>query len=150
MLGEATEMVRYMVERGVTSNDLDAIERYVDRFWNPKNLDLDLQRSKHFHDRTNDERDGKYGAQEITPKDIATLFIKIGNEKDNDIKKLQTKDAVLRDKNTKLNAMSAISKHRDRSGKKITTVTPKSIIRRKDFKTHKGSPMVTVDESNKE
>ena len=126
----------------VSPNDLKNIEKKADADLKPLNIDVDLQKN-HFKDRVNDPRNDPA----IKPSDISSLLAKVKKAKGQKIKQKKDGEAVLKDKESKVNIPVALKTTRDGSGKKITSVVAKTIMRKKDFKTSKSSPIIAYEET---
>ena len=108
----------------VTLKQLDDVEAFADRLWGK--LGVDVEFTKHFIDRLNDERNGK----EISAAELIRLFKKEYEKFGKDIKALDDSDeAVFKDLMTDLNLPFIMRDRRD--GKELKA---KTIMRKKDFK----------------
>lgn len=111
----------------VTQNDLNALEQHLDRVW--KKLGIEVEFTKHFLDRVNDERNGK----QITLCELARIFLETFRQYG---KKLATRisksswEAVLTDKMTNIN-VPFILRH---NGKDLEIVA-KTVMRKPNFMT---------------
>ena len=129
------------VGEDITSSDMNGLQKDAGKL-KKHGIDLDLG-TRHFKDRANDDRN----EPTITKQDIQSLIKKIDNGKGVKIKQRGDGEAVLRDKKTKINVPVAVRKDRDGSGKKISTATAKTIMRKKDFKS--SSPTIAYEDSGK-
>lgn len=125
----------------VSPSDLKSVEKKADSDLKPYNISIDLG-TRHFSDRVNDKRNDP----EIRKDELDSLISKVKKAKGQKIKQRKDGEAVLRDKKTKINMPVAIKTKRDGSGKKITDVTAKTIMRKQDFKTSKSSPTIAYEE----
>lgn len=108
----------------VTPKQLGDVEAFADRLWGK--LGVDVEFTKHFIDRVNDERNGK----EISAAELIRLFKKEYEKYGKDVKSLEDADeAVFKDLMTDLNLPFVMRDRRD--GKELKA---KTIMRKKDFK----------------
>jgi hypothetical protein len=110
----------------ITPRELSAVETIAERVWSK--LGIDIEFTKHFLDRVNDERNG----QEITIQELAALFIKEYQQHGNEIAKLPPgAEVLLTDLLSNINTPVHVKK--DMKGdKKMVAAT---VMRTKDFKT---------------
>lgn len=113
----------------ITQKQIDQLEKYLDRVW--KELDIDVEFTKHFKDRVNDSRNGK----QITIEELKNLFMKIYSKHGKAINKSgnRHKDigAVLTDLQTNVN--SPIFLKWDNNKKEFEMVAS-TVMRKKNFK----------------
>lgn len=127
------------IKEKVSPSDLRIIGKKADAALKPLGVDMDMH-GRHFVDRVNDTRN----KPEIQPQELAKLINKIRSKKAERIKaKKDGAEAVLKDKESKINVPVIIRQKRDRSGKKITDVTAKTIMRKPDFKS--SSPFIAYE-----
>ena len=108
----------------VTPKQLDDVEAFADRLWGK--LGVDVEFTRHFIDRVNDERNGK----EISAAELIRLFKKEYEKFGKDVKALDDNDeAVFKDLMTDLN-LPFVMRDR-RNGKELMA---KTIMRKKNFK----------------
>lgn len=109
-----------------SKKDLDQIEKYLDAVFGK--LGVDIEFSKHFHERLNDERNGK----PISRKELIELFQKEYLKYGKTIVQMgPDKEAVLTDLSTNVNSPIVLNWNRE---KKVLELVAKTIMRKKDFK----------------
>lgn len=119
--------MRYLQERFVTKKDLNKIEAYLDKLF--ADLDIDVEFTKHFLDRANDERNKK----QITAIEIATLFQKIYFKHGKPISKLgPNSEAILKSMMNDVNVPFVLKVDRKNGGLDLVA---KTIMRKKNFKS---------------
>ena len=112
-------------EKEVTKSDLDQIERYADRLFGAVGIDVEF--TKHFLDRVNDERNVK----QITPSELTRLFKQTYKKHGKTIAKLgPDAEAVVNDMKTDINMPFVLNL----KGGELELVA-KTVMRKKDFKT---------------
>jgi len=109
----------------LTKNDLDAVEKYADRLY--KSVGIDVEFTKHFLDRVNDERNKK----QITVGELIRMFKQSRKMHGKKIAQLgPDAEAVLNDMQTDVNMPFALKW----DGKELDLVA-KTVMRKKDFAT---------------
>ncbi len=117
--------LRAQKEREVRKSDLDQLERYADRLF--ASLGIDVEFTKHFLDRVNDERNVK----QITPSELTRLFKQTYKKHGKTIAKLgPDAEAVINDMKTDINMPFVLNL----KGGELELVA-KTVMRKKDFKT---------------
>ena len=112
-------------EREVKKSDLDQLERYADRLF--ASLGIDVEFTKHFLDRVNDERNVK----QITPSELTRLFKQSYKKHGKTIAKLGADaEAVINDMKTDINMPFVLNL----KGGELELVAT-TVMRKKDFKT---------------
>ena len=112
-------------EKEVKKSDLDQIEKYADRLF--ASLDIDVEFTRHFLDRVNDERNVK----QITPSELTRLFKQTYKKHGKTIRKLgPDAEAVINDMKTDINMPFALNL----KGGELELVA-KTVMRKKNFKT---------------
>jgi hypothetical protein len=116
----------------ITQPELDRVEDVCNRLWNQ--LGIDIEFSRHFLDRVNDERNGK----EITVEELIRLFKKEYKFNGELIANLSgSSEAVMKDILTSVNIPFVVQdKKLDR------TLVAKTVMRKPNFQTT--SPMFKV------
>ena len=115
----------YIFER-ISKSDLDQIEKYADRLF--ASLGIDVEFTRHFHDRVNDERNKK----PISTAELIRLFRLSYKKHGKRIPKLGAKaQAVIHDMETDINMPFVLNI--DRKGE--LELVAKTVMRKKDFKT---------------
>jgi hypothetical protein len=109
----------------ITPEQLDMLERVVDKVF--ANLNIDVEFTKHFLDRVNDERNKK----QITIRELGELFAKEYRRWGNTIKHMPVdSQAVMKDLSSAINIPFVLNK----DGKEKDLVA-KTVMRKKDFKS---------------
>ena len=112
-------------EKEIKKSDLDQIEKYADRLF--ASLDIDVEFTRHFLDRVNDERNIK----QITPSELTRLFKQTYKKHGKTIARLgPDAQAVLTDMKTDINMPFVLNL----KGGELELVA-KTVMRKKDFKT---------------
>ena len=112
-------------EKEVKKSDLDQIEKYADRLF--ASLDIDVEFTRHFLDRVNDERNVK----QITPSELTRLFKQTYKKHGKTIARLgPDAQAVLTDMKTDINMPFVLNL----KGGELELVA-KTVMRKKNFKT---------------
>tara|TARA_Y100000114_G_scaffold157158_1_gene187553 strand:+ start:4508 stop:5881 length:1374 start_codon:yes stop_codon:yes gene_type:complete len=112
-------------EKEIKKSDLDQIERYADRLF--ASLGIDVEFTRHFLDRVNDERNKK----QITPSELIRLFKQSYKKHGKTIAKLgPDAQAVINDMKTDINMPFVLNV----KGGELELVA-KTVMRKKDFKT---------------
>jgi len=115
----------YMIEKTITRSDLAQIEKYADKLF--AKVGIDVEFTKHFLDRVNDERNKK----QITPAELTRIFKQIYSKHGKPIARLgPDAEAVMKDMRTDINMPFVLKL----AGKELELVA-KTIMRKKDFKT---------------
>ena len=118
------ESFKLYVEK-LSMKDLDDVERNIDKVF--ADIGIDVEFTKHFIDRVNDERNGK----DITKQELEDLFIKAKQKYGNKIHDMKpSHEAVLTDVGTWVNLPFVINK----VGKDLELVA-KTVMRKKNFQT---------------
>jgi len=108
----------------VTQKQLDDLEKFADRLL--QKFDIDVEFTRHFADRMNDERN----KPAIKISELQKLFKKIAKEKGTKIKKHGDAEAVIKDMQSDLN-LPVVVNYKDGEFE----VVNKTIMRKKNFKT---------------
>ncbi len=115
-----------------TKDEVEFIEDEADDKMQPE-IDIDLS-SNHFFDRLNDPRN----YPDIEPHEIEDFFDKLADKKDEFIQFLtKYKSLVAKDNQTNINIPFM---------KRANRAIAKTIMRKRDFKTHKSSPIFPLQE----
>lgn len=115
--------IRELIEN-INQQQLDQVERFADALW--AKLGVDVEFTRHFFDRVNDERNGK----PITTAELIRLFKKEFQQYGKDIANLQGYEAVMKDLFTNINLPFVI---KDRGQEK--QLVAKTVMRKPGFKT---------------
>lgn len=116
--------IKEIVNEEISQLELNQVESFADKLWNK--LGIDVQFTKHFIERLNDERNGK----PITTAELIRLFKKEYESYGKRISNLSDAEAVLKDLTTEINLPFII---KDIGNDK--TLVAKTIMRKADFKT---------------
>lgn len=108
----------------VTQSELDQVERFADALWGK--LGVDVEFTRHFMDRVNDERNGK----PISSAELIRLFKKEYERNGKQIAGLDSAEGVMKDLLTTVNLPFVIKDTRD--GKELVA---KTVMRKDQFKT---------------
>jgi hypothetical protein len=108
----------------VSQQQIDDLEKFADRLLAKFNIDVEF--TKHFVDRVNDERNNP----DITISELQKLFKKIQKHKGEELKKSKDTEVVLKDIQSDLN-IPVMVKYKNGEFE----VTNKTIMRKKNFKT---------------
>lgn len=118
----------------ITKSQLDAIEAYADKLF--AKLGIDIEFTKHFLDRANDERNKK----PITVPELIGMFKRLYKKHGKPLSKIDNDfDAVVKDFNNNINIPFAIDVNKDG-----IDMYAKTIMRKKDFKT--STPVYSLQE----
>ena len=132
---EVYNLLSPIVTEEITKSQLDSIEDYADRLF--AKLGIDIEFTRHFLDRVNDERNKK----PITVPELIGMFKRLHKKHGKPLSKVDDDfEAVVKDFNNNINIPFAIN------------VTPndidlvaKTIMRKKDFKT--STPVIALNEN---
>jgi hypothetical protein len=109
----------------ITSSELSQVETFADRLWSK--LGIDVEFTKHFVDRLNDDRNGK----PISSAELVRLFKREYELYGKAIQKLDDRyEAVMKDLTTQIN-LPFVIKDTD-SGK---SVIAKTVMRKQNFRS---------------
>ena len=115
----------YIFER-ISKSDLDQVEKYADRLFAAVGIDVEFTR--HFHDRVNDERNKK----PINSAELVRLFRLTYKKYGKKIAQMNPDaEAVISDMETDVNMPFVINL--DKGG--MLDLVAKTVMRKKDFKT---------------
>jgi len=118
--------MRLMEFTGITTQVLDQVEAYADRLFSK--LGIDVEFTRHFHDRLNDERNRK----PITPAELIRLFREVYHKHGKRIAELPDEaEAVMKDMRTDINMPFVI----DVNNKGELELIGKTIMRKPNFRT---------------
>ena len=115
----------YLFDR-ISKSDLDQVEKYADRLFAAVGIDVEFTR--HFHDRVNDERNKK----PINSAELVRLFRLTYKKYGKKIAQMNADaEAVITDMETDVNMPFVINL--DKGG--MLDLVAKTVMRKKDFKT---------------
>ena len=142
---------REFIIESMSPNELRWLDDLADRLLNQ--LDIDVEFTKHFFDRANDERgdyrdrQGRQHEQGITAEELAKVFVAAYKQaSDQNSKFVKVTDipanaeATIRDHFTKLNIPFVMKKA---GGQKV--LTPKTVMRKDNFANPPGTKAVPVN-----
>lgn len=112
------------INEEISYQELNQIEKFADNLW--KSLGIDVDFSRHFLDRVNDERNGK----PISSAELIRLFKKEYERNGKKIANMDDSEAVMKDLLTKINLPFVINdrfNHRE--------LVAKTIMRKDNFRT---------------
>ena len=132
---EVFKILRPVIKEEISKSQLNAIEAYADKLF--AKLGIDIEFTKHFLDRVNDERNKK----PISVAELMGMFKRLHKKHGKPLSKVDDDfDAVVKDFNSNINIPFAIN------------VTPndidlvaKTVMRKKDFKT--STPVIALNEN---
>lgn len=122
-----TWLTEERVQNNVTRAQLKAIEKYGDRLL--KEFDIDIEFTRHFADRMNDERN----TPKISPTELTDLFQKIAQRKGARIRQRRDGEAVLHDLQKDLN-IPVVIKYDAKNDE--FDVVYKTVMRKKGFRSN--------------
>ena len=126
------------IKEDISKSELDAIEAYADKLF--AKLGIDIEFTKHFLDRANDERNKK----PISVAELIGMFKKLYRRHGKPLSRVDNDfDAVVKDFNNNINIPFAIDVTKDG-----IDMYAKTIMRKKDFKT--STPVYTLQEKKLE
>lgn len=114
------------IQEEVTQQQINDLEKFADRLL--AKFDIDVEFTRHFADRMNDERN----KPSISIAELQKFFKKIAQEKGSNIKKNADAEVVLKDIQTDLNLPVVIRYHKDKDEFEVVN---KTIMRKKNFTT---------------
>ena len=114
--------IHELINESISSRELDQVEQFADQLW--AKLGIDIEFTRHFLDRVNDERNGK----PITVDELISLFQKEFEVNGIRISKMRNPEAVLKDLLTNINIPFIL---KDRGDKK--QLVSKTVMRKKNF-----------------
>lgn len=135
---DSLKNTRSELNEDITKSELDSIEKYADRLF--AKLGIDIEFTKHFLDRANDERNKK----PITVPELIGMFKRLHKKHGKPLSKVDNDfDAVVKDFNNDINVPFAIDVTKDG-----IDMYAKTIMRKKDFKT--STPVYSLQEKKLE
>lgn len=110
----------------VTQTQLNDVEKFADKLWGK--LGIDVEFTKHFIERMNDQRNGK----DISAAELVRLFKKEYEKYGKDIKQIDDAgEALMTDLFTDVN-LPFVMRHRKHGNELVA----KTVMRKKNFKTN--------------
>lgn len=114
-------------DRPISKSELDELEKYLDQLYAKHGLDIEFTR--HFLDRVNDQRNKK----QITTGELFKMFGKAQRDYGSDFSTIRNSEqGVIHDRETDLNGPFVIDFDRR---KKQWTLFAKTVMRKSNFKT---------------
>ena len=127
--------LRPVIKEEITKPQLDSIEKYADSLFNK--LGIDIEFTKHFLDRVNDERNIK----PISVPELVGMFKRLHRKHGKPLSKIDDDfNAVVKDFNNNINIPFAINVTDD-----DIEMYAKTVMRKKDFKT--STPVIALNEN---
>lgn len=108
----------------VSNDELSKVEKFADALWNKMGIDVDF--SKHFADRVNDERNKK----PISAAELVRLFKREYERNGKQIAQLDDPEAVMKDKTTDINIPFALNPLHNKKN-----LVAKTVMRKPNFQT---------------
>ena len=129
------------LDKQITSSDLEALETFADRIFGKVGIDVEFTR--HFLDRVNDERNGK----QITASELTRLFKQEYKRWGQPIAQMgPDQEAVMKDLVTDINMPFAL--RWDKENEELDLIV-KTVMRKQDFKTsNKEFPVESSDSAS--
>ena len=125
-VGDSIAMVEQFITEDITLSDLKEIERYADKLFAAVGIDVEF--TKHFHDRANDPRNDK----PITTAELLGIFKRTYKKYGKRIRKLNHgAQGVIKDMRADINMPFVINI--DKNG--MLDLVAKTVMRKKNFKT---------------
>ena len=125
-VGDSIAMVEQFITEDITLSDLKDIERYADKLFAAVGIDVEF--TKHFHDRANDPRNDK----PITTAELLGIFKRTYKKYGKRIRKLNPgAQGVIKDMRADINMPFVINI--DKNG--MLDLVAKTVMRKKNFKT---------------
>ena len=125
-VGDSVSMVEQFVTEDITQSDLKEIEKYADKLFAA--IGIDIEFTRHFHDRVNDPRNKK----PITTAELIGIFRRTYKRHGKRIRKFSPgAEAVIKDMRADINMPFVINI--DRNG--MLDLVAKTVMRKRDFKT---------------
>ena len=132
---EVFNILRPVIKEEITKPQLDSIEKYADGLFNK--LGIDIEFTKHFLDRVNDERNIK----PISVPELVGMFKRLHRKHGKPLSKIDDDfNAVVKDFNNNINIPFAINVTDD-----DIEMYAKTVMRKKDFKT--STPVIALNEN---
>jgi len=123
-------MVELVDEDGISRAELKAVETELDALF--KKFKIDIEFTKHFHDRLNDDRNGK----QVTVDELIGVYISLYNIYGKKLSKTSgsqgSQAELIKSLNTNINIPVQVEYDRN---KKEVVVTAKTMMRKKNWKT---------------
>jgi hypothetical protein len=117
----------YLIIESISKSELIRIERYLDNIF--EKVGIDIEFTKHFHDRLNDSRNKR----DITKKELIDIFKEVYKRYSLEFVKYHNNfEAVLKDISTDINIPFVLKWNN--TSKELELVS-KTVMRKQDFKS---------------
>lgn len=120
----------------VSTDELEKVEKFADTLWKKAGVDVDF--SRHFGDRVNDERNTK----PISAAELVRIFKKEYERNAKAIAKMDEPEAVMKDRGTDINVPFALNPMYNKKH-----MVAKTVMRKPNF--HTSNPEFVVSETQK-
>jgi len=138
------EGIEQELEEFVSQNQLNDVERFAEKLFKKYNIDIDFTR--HFFDRVNDERNVEIGGSEITVPELQQLFKKEQRQWGKKIAEIPSgEEGVMLDKRTNINIPFVKKDTPEPQPDKVIT---KTTMKKPNFHP-KGNPVYAVESTKK-
>lgn len=114
--------IHELIVEDITPGELNQVEKFVDQLWS--RLGIDIEFTRHFLDRVNDERNGK----PIGVDELISLFQKEFKANGIQISNMRRPEAVLKDLLTNINIPFVLKKSGDQK-----QLVSKTVMRKRNF-----------------
>jgi hypothetical protein len=143
--------IRELITERISPSELSWLDNLADRLFGEFGIDVEF--TKHFFDRANDDRAAlidREGVQDITAEEVAKMFLaayKTAKDQNSKYPKITDvapgMEANLADHFSKINMPFAMTKQG-----KVTVMSPKTVMRTKNFHTAPGQRKIPVNTQN--
>jgi hypothetical protein len=143
--------VSEILQETISPRELSWLDNFADNLFNQFGIDVEFTR--HFFDRANDDREtlvDREGVQDITAQEVAKMFLaayKTAKDENSKYPKITDvapgMEANLADHFSKINMPFAMTKQG-----KVTVMSPKTVMRSKNFHTARGQRKIPVNTQN--
>ena len=114
-----------LIQEDISMSQLNQVEKHLDKIW--AKVGIDVEFTRHFHDRVNDERNKK----PISPAELIRIYREIYKKYGKPISKLSSGvEILLKDMSTDINVPVVLKW----DGKELDMIA-KTVMRKKNFKS---------------
>tara|TARA_B100001248_G_C27225237_1_gene382197 strand:- start:65 stop:448 length:384 start_codon:yes stop_codon:yes gene_type:complete len=114
-----------LIQEDISMSQLNQVEKHLDKIW--AKVGIDVEFTRHFHDRVNDERNKK----PISPAELIRIYREIYKKYGKPISKLSKgTEILLKDMSTDINVPVVLKW----DGKELDMIA-KTVMRKKNFKS---------------
>ena len=114
-----------LIQEDISMSQLNQVEKHLDKIW--AKVGIDVEFTRHFHDRVNDERNKK----PISPAELIRIYREIYKKYGKPISKLSRgTEILLKDMSTDINVPVVLKW----DGKELDMIA-KTVMRKKNFKS---------------